>query len=65
MISPQTIGPLSRPLLVARLPPGGIDVDLLATPEECAALAADFKLPALKSLSGRFHVTSTAGHVSV
>jgi hypothetical protein len=65
MISPQTVGPLSRPLLVARLPTGGIDVDLLATPEECAALAADFKLPELKSLSGRFHVTSTAGHVSV
>jgi uncharacterized metal-binding protein YceD (DUF177 family) len=65
VISPQTAGPLSRPLLVNRLPPGGLDVELKATPEECKALAADFKLPELKSLSGRFRVTGTAGHVSV
>ena len=65
MINPSTVGPLSRPLLVARLPTGGLDFDLRASAEECAALAADFKLPELKSLSGRFRVTATAGHVRV
>jgi hypothetical protein len=65
VISPESVGPLSRPVLIARLPPEGLKVEVEATPEECAALAGDFKLDALKSLRGSFRLTGTGRHVHV
>jgi uncharacterized metal-binding protein YceD (DUF177 family) len=40
-------------------------VHVKATEEECAALAKDLKLPALRSLSGEYRLTGTAKGVHV
>jgi uncharacterized metal-binding protein YceD (DUF177 family) len=64
-MTPDSVGPLSRPVIVARLPPGGMEVDLRATTEECAALAADLKLPEVKSLEARFRLTGKPERVHV
>jgi uncharacterized metal-binding protein YceD (DUF177 family) len=57
--------PLSRPIPVANLPPEGLDVTVEATPEERDALARDFKLPAIHSLTGSFRVSGTSSRVHV
>jgi uncharacterized metal-binding protein YceD (DUF177 family) len=64
-MTPDSVGPLSRPVVVARMPSQGIEVDIRATPEECAALAADFKLPEVKSLEARFRLTGKPERVHV
>jgi uncharacterized metal-binding protein YceD (DUF177 family) len=64
-MTPDSVGPLSRPVLVARLPAAGLMVEIRATPEECAALAADFNLAEVKSVEGRFRVTGKAERVHV
>ncbi|MGD9542797.1 MAG: DUF177 domain-containing protein [Methylocystis sp.] len=46
----ETLAPLSRRLTVAEVPPEGLDVDIDATPAECAALARHNALPAVHSL---------------
>ncbi|HVL71940.1 MAG TPA: DUF177 domain-containing protein [Beijerinckiaceae bacterium] len=56
-MTPESVGPLSRPVSVDRLPPEGAEVAVVATREECDALARDFKLPAIGSLEGRYRVT--------
>lgn len=43
--------PLSRPLALADVPPEGLDVDISATPAECAALGRLNALPAVHSLT--------------
>lgn len=58
-------GPLHRPVSVAHLPEGGLDVTMEASAEERAALAAEFGLPAIRSLTGRFHLAGTPRHVEV
>jgi uncharacterized metal-binding protein YceD (DUF177 family) len=52
-------------LLVDRLPPEGTEVVVETTEEERAALAADFKLPAIHALEGRYRVTGSSRGVSV
>ncbi|CCJ08769.1 DUF177 domain-containing protein [Methylocystis sp. SC2] len=42
--------PLSRRLALSEVPPEGLDVDIRATPLECAALARHNALPAVHSL---------------
>lgn len=42
--------PLSRRLALSEVPPEGLDVDIRATPQECAALAQHNALPAVHSL---------------
>jgi hypothetical protein len=64
-MTPESVGPLSRPVSVERLPPEGLEETVVATPEECAALADDFKLPAIHSLSARFRLTGTPRRVQV
>ena len=64
-MTPESVGPLSRPVSVERLPPEGLDETVVATPEERAALAADFKLPAIHALSGRFRLTGSPRRVRV
>ena len=61
----ETVGPLSRLVDVTNIPPHGISVHVLATEEECAALARDFKLPAIRSLAGDYRLTGSAKGVHV
>ena len=51
-MTPESVGPLSRPVSVRHLPPEGLEVAVDATPEERAALAKDFKLEAIHALEG-------------
>lgn len=57
--------PLSRPVEIGRLPRGRAEVTVSATPDECAALAADFGIPAVRDLVGRFVLTGTVSRLSV
>ena len=45
---------LHRPLLVDRIGPRGYEMDVTATPDECAALAVRMRLPAIQSLTCHF-----------
>lgn len=64
-MTPDSVGPLSRPFSVRHLPPNGAEVTIEATADECSALAQDLGLPALEGLVGRYRVTGTATHVRV
>jgi uncharacterized metal-binding protein YceD (DUF177 family) len=64
-MTPETVGPLSRLVDVMRIPPRGQDVRVEATAEECAALARDFGLPAIRSLSGEYHLKTSAKGINV
>jgi uncharacterized metal-binding protein YceD (DUF177 family) len=64
-MTPDSVGPLSRPQDVTNVPPQGIQVHVEATAEECAALAKDFKLPAIHALSGDYKLTGSAKGVHV
>ena len=57
--------PLSRPIEVGRLPRGRAEVTVEANPEECAALARDFGIPAVRDLVGRFVLTGTLSRLTV
>jgi hypothetical protein len=65
VISPESVGPLSRPVLVGRIPAEGLQVEVEANAEERAALAADFGLPELKSLRGSYRLTGRGDTVHV
>lgn len=62
-VSPAT--PLSRAIEVGRLPRGRAEVAVEASPEECAALAKDFGIPAVRDLVGRFVLTGTLSRLTV
>ena len=64
-MTPDTVGPFSRPVRVDRLPPEGSEVVVEAGPEERAALARDFGLPELRSLVGRFRLVGAAHRLQV
>lgn len=64
-MTPETVGPLSRLVDAVNVPPQGSHARIEATPEECAALARDFGLPEIRSLSGEYRLTSTAKGVHV
>jgi uncharacterized metal-binding protein YceD (DUF177 family) len=64
-MTPEAVGPLSRPVDVMNIPPQGSDVHVEATAEECAALAKDFKLPGIRSLSGDYRLARSAKGVHV
>lgn len=51
------VGPFSRPTDVAQLPATGTHFEVVATPEECAALAVDFDILGIGALKGQFHIT--------
>lgn len=57
--------PLSRPVNVARLARGQDCVTVEATPAECAALAADFRIPAIRDLVGRFEIDGPTSRLRV
>jgi uncharacterized metal-binding protein YceD (DUF177 family) len=64
-LTPESVGPLSRPVAVDNLPAQGVEATVEATAEECVALAKDFKLPAVRSLVGRYKLTGTPERVRV
>jgi uncharacterized metal-binding protein YceD (DUF177 family) len=64
-MTPETVGPLSRLVDVGRVPPRGQEVQIVATPEECAALARDFGLPAIQALSGNYQLKTSAKGINV
>jgi uncharacterized metal-binding protein YceD (DUF177 family) len=64
-MTPDPIGPLSRPFPVETLPEDGAEVTVEATEEERTALARDFKLPAIHSLAGHFRITGTPRRLKV
>jgi uncharacterized metal-binding protein YceD (DUF177 family) len=64
-MTPESVGPLSRPVSVEHLPEGGLEVVVEATAEERAALARDFMLPAMHALEGRFRLTGSSRRVHV
>lgn len=57
--------PLSRPVDVLRLLKNRGEATVEASPEECAALAADFNIPAIRDLVGRFTLRGSAARLSV
>jgi len=61
----DVLSAMSRPVSVTDIPPEGVDVTVEARPEEREALARDFKLPAVHSLTGTFHVSGTRSRVHV
>lgn len=58
-------GPLSRLVDVRRLPQGRGAVTVEASPAECAALADDFAIPAIRDLVGRFDIAGPTGRLVV
>jgi uncharacterized metal-binding protein YceD (DUF177 family) len=56
---------LHRPIAVDRIGPGGLDVTVEASATECAALARRMDLPAVLSLTCRFHLAQDAAHMLV
>jgi hypothetical protein len=64
-MTPASPAPLSRWVTVHDLPADGLDVTVEATAEERQALARDFGLPAVHSLSGSFHLSGSQRRVAV
>ena len=61
-----TLAPsLSRPFAIGDLPPEGLDVTVEATPEEREALAHEFKLSAIRALTGTLHLSGDRKRVRV
>lgn len=59
-------GPFYRPLRVREVPEKvGVDRDIEATPEECAAVASNYELPALASLKANLHIAAHGGRFDV
>ena len=61
----RTSGPIERWVDVVRLPRGQGSVTVAASPEECAALARDFAIPALSDLVGRFDIAGSTTRLVV
>jgi uncharacterized metal-binding protein YceD (DUF177 family) len=64
-MTPDTVGPFSRPFDVRNLPSQGTDIHVEATGEECSALTKDFGLPAIHSLSADYKLKSSVKGVHV
>ncbi len=64
-MTPESVGPLSRLVDVTNIPPQGTRTAVEANAEECAALARDFKLPAIHALAGEYRLTSSAKGIHV
>ena len=64
-MTPETVGPVSRPVDVVNLSPQGLQVHFEATAEECAVLARDFNLPAIRKLAADYRITCSDKGVHV
>ncbi|GJE45027.1 YceD family protein [Methylobacterium soli] len=65
MTRDASIGPLSRPMNVERLPQGRGVVTVEATQAECDALARDFRIPGIRGLVGRFDLSGSLSQLLV
>lgn len=61
----QDAFPLARWVNVERLPQGRGGVTVEASPAECAALAADFGIPGIRDLVGRFAIEGATSRLTV
>jgi uncharacterized metal-binding protein YceD (DUF177 family) len=52
---------LHRPLALDRIPPHGFETEITATAQECEALAARLRIPAVEALSCRFRLHKLPG----
>lgn len=57
MTRPEATGPFSRPVSVDRLRRSDGRIEVSASPEECATLAHDFKIPGIRDLVGTFETS--------
>lgn len=64
-MTPESVGPLTRPVSVANLAPEGVAVTVEATAEERDALAKDFALEGIDALVGRFKLSGSPNRVHV
>ncbi|CAA2103757.1 hypothetical protein MBUL_02357 [Methylobacterium bullatum] len=65
MTAKSAAAPLSRPFRVDRLPRDRAGIVIKATPEEEAALAADFRIPAIRDLVGQLQWSGTSAHLVI
>ena len=56
---------LSRPVSLSKIGPQGLDVTVVATPEECARVAARMDIPAIQSLECMFRLVRENDGASV
>ena len=64
-MTPDSVGPLSRPFPLHRATPAGVDAVVDTTEAERAALAADLGLAGLARLEGRYRVSGGHDRVRV
>ncbi|ACA20495.1 conserved hypothetical protein [Methylobacterium sp. 4-46] len=64
-MTPDPVGPLSRPVLVERALKAGGEIVVEADAEEREALARDFGLPAIHALTGRFRLQGSLHRLRV
>lgn len=64
-MTPDSVGPLSRPYIVGRLPEHGAEIRIEANAEERAALAFDLKLVAIHALGALLRIRNTRRGVRV
>ncbi len=64
-MTPDSVGPFSRPILVERTLKTGQPVTVEANEEERAALARDFGLPAIARLTGTFRLSGSLHRLQV
>lgn len=64
-MTPDAVGPLSRPFPLYRVTPAGVQTTVEATEQECKALAADLDLPAIHRLEARFRLVGSRDRVVV
>ena len=64
-MTPDSVGPLSRPFPLHKVSPSGVEAAVDANEAERAALAADLGLPAIHRLEGRFRLTGARERVTV
>lgn len=65
MSAPAPIPELHRPLALGQIPAGGLEREVVATPAECAAVAARLLIPGVIALSCRFRLAPAGGGVVV
>lgn len=64
-MSPDFLGPLSRPLALHTVTPAGVEVLVVATEAERAALARDLDLPAIHRLEARLRIVGHPDRIRV
>lgn len=64
-MTPDAVGPLTRPFPLYRVTPAGVEGTVEANAQECKALAADLDLPAIHRLTARYRLVGSRDRVVV